>query len=132
MIRLLARLTLNVLSNAVGLIAAAWLIDGFTINSIAFVTAVLIFSISTFVLGPLIVKIALSSASYLMGSISLITILVGLIITTLVSDGISISGINSWILATIVIWIFSVIGNIVLPLILFKKVLDKNKPKATE
>ncbi len=127
MFRLLARFTLNLLSNALGLIAAALLLDGFSVDVTSFIVAVLIFTLSTAVLGPFIMSVALKSASYLMGGIALITTLVGLIITSLLSSGISISGVSTWVIATLVIWIFSIVGNIVLPLFLFKKTLQKAK-----
>lgn len=131
MILLLARLVLNVLANAVGLIAAAVLLEGFSISGTAFVIAVAIFSITTTVLGPLIIKIALTNAPFLVGGIALVTTLVGLIVTNLVSDGISITGLNTWIIATLVVWIFAIIGNLLLPLIIFRKTFQQRKAKAT-
>ncbi len=128
MIRLLARLTLNVLSNAIGLFAASILVSGFSISGVSFIIAVAIFSLSTAILGPLIVKIALQNANYLMGGIALVTTFVGLLITNFVSDGISITGLNTWIIATLIVWIFSVIGNVALPLLLFKKTLSDQQP----
>ncbi len=127
MLRLFARLTLNVLSNALGLIAASVFIDGFSIDGVSFVIAVAIFSITTTVLGPLILKIALSNANYLVGGIALVTTFVGLVITDLFSSGISINGASTWLLSTLVVWAFSIIGSIVLPMFLFKKTLEKAK-----
>jgi len=127
MLRLLARLVLALLSNAIGLAIAAWALDDFGINAQSFLIAVLIFSAVTTILGPLVIKIALTNAPYLMGGIALVTTLVGLIITNIVSDGIAISGLSTWIAATVIVWLFSVIGSLVLPLILFKKVLQKAK-----
>lgn len=127
MIRLLARLTLNILSNAVGLVAAALLLDGFSIDGVSFVTAVLIFSLSIAVLSPLILSIALKNAHYLVGGIALVTTLVGLIITNAISSGISIDGLSTWILSALIVWAFSIIGNILLPLVLFKKTLEVAK-----
>lgn len=126
MLILLARLTLSVLANAIGLLAANFLVEGFSINGVSFVIAVAIFSLATTILGPLIVKIALTSAPYLMGGIALITTFVGLFITNLVSNGISINGVSSWAFATFIVWIFSVIGSLILPIFLFKKTLDKH------
>lgn len=129
MLRIIAQLTLSVLANALGLLAAATLVDGFSISGVSFVMAVAIFSVATVVLGPLITKVALTNASYLMGGIALVTTLIGLVITNLLSDGISIEGLSAWIIATLVVWVFSIIGNLVLPLILFKKVLEEHKDK---
>ena len=126
MLILLAKLTLNVLSNAVGLLAASLLLDGFSLDGFSFAVAVVIFSLATTILGPLILKIALSSANYLVGGISLVTTFIGLAITNLISDGISISGASTWLLATLIVWVFSIIGSLLLPLVLFKKTLEKN------
>lgn len=127
MILLLARTTLSILSNALGLFMASIFVDGFSIDGLSFVIAVAIFSLATLILGPLIMKIAIQNANYLMGGIALVTTFVGLVITDIVSDGISINGVSSWIIATLVVWIFSVIGSVVLPLFLFKKTLTKDK-----
>lgn len=127
MIRMFAQLTIAILANAVGLFAASILLDGFEIDGISFAVAVFIFSLATVILGPLILKIALTNASFLVGGIALVTTLVGLIVTDLFSDGISISGVSTWVLATLIVWIFSIIGNLILPLIIFKKTLEKHK-----
>ena len=127
MMRLLARLILNVLSNALGLFMASLFVDGFSIDGVSFVVAVAVFSLATTILGPLIMKIALKNAPFLMGGIALVTTLVGLVITNVISDGISVNGVSTWIVATLVVWLFSMIGSVLLPLILFKKILEDNK-----
>jgi putative membrane protein len=129
MIRLLARIAIILLANAVGLVMARMFVDGFSIDGIAFVTAVVVFTLATTVLGPLVAKIALTNAPYLMGGIALVTTFVGLVITNILSDGISISGVSAWIISTLVVWICSVIGSVVLPLVLLKKVLSADKTK---
>lgn len=127
MIRLLAQLTLAVLANAVGLFMASILVDGFNIDGVSFVIAVGIFSLATTILGPLITKIALTSAPYLMGGIALVTTFVGLLITSLISDGISIEGLTAWAISIFVVWFFSMIGSVLLPLVIFKKALEDKK-----
>jgi low temperature requirement protein LtrA len=126
MIILLARLTLNVLANAFGLFMATILVDGFSISGVAFAIAVAIFSLSTAILGPLIIKIALNNASFLMGGIALVTTFVSLLVTSVFSDGIEISGLSAWAFSTVVVWFFSIIGSVLLPLVLFKKTLEKH------
>lgn len=125
MIRFFAKLLISILSDAIGLLAAAIILDGFSIDGVAFVMAVLIFAVSTTVLGPFIAKLAIRNASYLMGGIALITVLVGLILTTIFSNGITINGLSTWILAMLIVWIFAIIGNVILPLLIFKKTLQR-------
>lgn len=130
MLRLLARLVLSLLANAIGLLVASVLLDNFSINDSSFLVAVVIFSLATTILSPLIIKIALSSAPYLMGGVALVTTIVGLIITDLFTNGLSISGLSTWVIATLIIWLSSILANLVLPLIIFKELLGNKKHKA--
>ena len=89
-----------------------------------------IFTASTVILEPLITKIARQNAPYLLGGIALVTTFVGLLVTTLVTDGLSITGIATWVMATLIIWLATVVASLVLPLFLFKEALGKrNKAK---
>lgn len=130
MLKFIAQTTLSVLANAVGLIVASLILDGFSIDGPAFVIAVLIFTAASTLLGPFIAKQAMRNAPYLMGGIALVTTLVSLLITTLISDGISIDGIVTWVTATFIIWLFGVIASVILPLFLFKKTLENVKDKS--
>ena len=123
MLRLLARTALSLLANALALVVASILLPGFTINGLAFVVAVCIFTASTMILEPLITRIARQNAPYLLGGIALVTTFVGLRLTTLVTDGLSITGISTWASATLVIWVATVVASLVLPRFLFKGLL---------
>lgn len=132
MLRILARLILSILANAVGLLAASMLLDDFTINLSSFVVAVLVFSAATTVLGPLIIKITVTGAPYLMGGIALITTIIGLIITDVFTDGLSITGVSTWIIAALVIWMFSILANLLLPLVIFKRLLGRHDKRPAQ
>ena len=128
--RLLAQTAMSLLANALALLAASILLTGFSINGLAFVVAVCIFTASTVILEPLITKIARQNAPYLLGGIAIVTTFVGLLVTTLVTDGLTITGIANWIVATLIIWLATVVASLVLPLFLFKEVLGNgNKAK---
>ena len=129
--RFLAQTALLLLANAIALVVASMLLAGFSINGLAFAVAVCIFTASTVILGPLITKIARHGAPYLLGGIALCTTFVGLLVTTLITNGLSITGISTWVVATLIIWIATVVASLVLPLFLFKEVLGKNS-KATK
>ena len=130
MLRFFAQTAMSLLANALALLAASIFLSGFTINGLAFVVAVCIFTASTVILEPLITKIARQNAPYLLGGIALVTTFVGLLVTTLVTDGLSITGISTWVMATLIIWLATVVASLVLPLFLFKDVLGNgNKAK---
>lgn len=127
MIRLLAQTCLQLLANAVGILAANYLLDDFSVDAISFVFVVLLFTAIEVVASPLILKIALSSARALVGGIALVTTFVGLVLTAFFSDGLQINGVKTWIIATLIIWLFSLIASLLLPLVIFKKTLAARK-----
>lgn len=127
MLKLIAHTSLALLSNAVGLIGASILIDGFSIDGVSFLIAVGIFTAATAILSPLVLKIAVRNAPYLVGGIALVTTLIGLIVTDLLSDGLTVDGFGTWFIATFVVWIVSIIGSLTLPLILFRQALAEKK-----
>lgn len=124
MIRMLISVGIKLLANAVGLMIAAWVLPDMTIDGAAFVLAVVIFTVVEVVLDPLFTKIALTKASALRGGVALVTTLVGLIVTDAVSDGLSISGFTTWLLATVIVWLAAMIALLLLPLVLVKKAVD--------
>jgi len=132
MVRWLISAVLGVIANAIGLFVASLILDGFSIDFTSFIISVLIFSVCTAILGPFISKVAFTKASFLMGGIGLVNTLIALIITSIVSQGILIEGIETWFLATVIVWFFSVIGNVILPLLVFKMFLDKRKAKKSQ
>mgnify|MGYP001829160547 FL=1 len=127
MIRLLTRLVLALAGNAIGLWLAALLLDDMEIDGAAFVIAVLIFSVLFALLEPLIQKQALKNAEALQGSSALITTLVALIVTNLISDGLSISGLGTWILATVIVWLGTIIAGVLLARFVLKQAAEDAK-----
>ena len=123
MLKFFARMALSLLANALALLVASVLLTGFSINGLAFVVAVCIFTTSTTILEPLITKIATQNAPYLLGGIALVTTFVGLLVTTLTTDGLSITGIATWVIATLIIWVANIVASLVLPRFLFKEAL---------
>jgi hypothetical protein len=59
--------------------------------------------------------------------VALVATLVSLILTDLVSDGFSISGVVTWISATVIVWMGALIATFVLPFLGLKKFLDNRR-----
>lgn len=125
MIRLLASACLHLIANAIGLIIAELILSPeFTINATSFVTATLIFTAVEVVAGPLLISISIRNLPALTGGIALVTTFVGLLVTDTLSDGLNISGISTWIMASLIVWLCALLAGVILPLFLFKKALD--------
>ncbi|HJS69432.1 MAG TPA: hypothetical protein VJ744_01415, partial [Gaiellaceae bacterium] len=101
MIRLLVRIAVAVAANAIGLIVAAALLDGVHLNGAAFVVAVVIFTVVFALLHPFLLMQMRRGRGLAFVGAALLATLVGLIVTDLVSDGLTIDGAGTWIAATV-------------------------------
>jgi putative membrane protein len=126
MIRMLIGFVVQLVANALGLIVASWILDDVTISGTAFFVAVLIFTVVYAVAQPFFTQMAINTPA-LRGGVALVATLVGLIVTTLVSDGLSIDGGVTWIAATVIVWLVSLLGVFVLPLLFLKKKVEERR-----
>jgi putative membrane protein len=124
MIRMLISAALHLGANAVGLAVAAMLLDGMTIDVLSFVVAVVIFTVVEVVSRPYFTSLAMKGASYLQGATALAATLAGLVITTLISDGLRLEGLATWIYATLIVWVAALLAAIVLPVLFVKSRLE--------
>jgi len=127
MIRMLIRIGIHLLANAIGLIVAAWILSGMEIDGAAFVIAVVIFTAVEVVADPLITKIAIRSVPALRGGVALVTTFIGLLITTWLSSGLQISGVQTWVLATLIVWLAALVATLILPVFLVKTAVDERR-----
>jgi putative membrane protein len=127
-IRLLIRTLIALVSNAVGLIVAAAVLDGMRLNATGFVVAVVLFTVVLALIQPFLVsQLRRGGNASLIGGVALIATLVSLIVTTLVTDGLSISGVGTWIAATVIVWLASVLAAFILPYFGLKKYLEERR-----
>jgi putative membrane protein len=123
MIRFLLRTLLTLVGNALGLWVASLLLSDMSVSGAAFVVAVVIFTVLTMIIAPLVTKVTAEKAGALAGGSALITTFLGLLVTELLSDGLEISGAVTWVLATVIVWIGVLLASILLPMFLFKEQL---------
>ena len=127
MIRLIVRTLVAVAANAVGLIVASLVLDGFDIDVTSFIVAVIIFTIVFAILTPFLAVQLRRLGNGAMGATALIATLVSLIITDLISDGFSISGVGTWIAAAVIVWLAALVAAFVLPFLGLKKYMEENR-----
>jgi putative membrane protein len=127
MIRLLVSALVHLAANTVGLLVAASVLDGMSISGTAFIIAVGIFTVVQVVAGPMIRQAAVRHAEALLGSTALIVTFVGLLVTSLISDGLRIDGASTWVLATVIVWVGALLASVVLPLLFVKKAVEERR-----
>lgn len=120
MTRMLIRVLLALAGNALGLWVASLFLDDMNVSGAAFVLAVVIFTVATVVLEPFIRKVASEHVSILESFTTLITTFLALVVVDLLSDGLSISGVVTWVLATVIVWLLTLLFQVVLARLFLK------------
>jgi uncharacterized membrane protein YvlD (DUF360 family) len=129
MLRMIARLTIALLANAVGLIVAALVLDKMSLSVTGFIIDVAIFTGVQVLAQPLIMKQSVKGGNALSGASALAAAFIALVVTTWISDGMQISGFSTWLLATVIVWGAAVLATLLLPLVVFKKTLQAAKAR---
>jgi putative membrane protein len=111
-VRLAVRIALAVVANAIALLIAAALLDGVRIDASGFVIAVAIFSLASLIVTPVIAWIVVRRMRALLGVIALVTTFAALLVTDLLSDGFEIEGALDWVLATVIVWLATMIYDV--------------------
>jgi len=126
-IRLIVRTAVMLAANAVGLIVAATVLDGMDLDATAFIFAVVIFTVVYALMLPFFASQLRRRGSSALGGVALIATLVSLIVTDLISDGFTISGIGTWIAAAVIVWLASLLAAFILPYLGLKKYLEERQ-----
>jgi Mycobacterial 4 TMS phage holin, superfamily IV len=120
MIRFLVSVLVTVIASAIGLIVADLVLDDFSLQFDGFLIALGIFAVSMMLFHPFLQKMALKNVRALSGGTALVATLLSLIVADVVSDGLSITGGATWLLAALIVWVASLIAVLIVPLLLVK------------
>ncbi len=107
MVRFLIRLAISLVTAALGLLVASWVLPDFHLEWGGFLVAIIVFSVAQAILGPFVFNLARQYASAVLGGIGLVTTFLALLIASLFPGGIHIDGVVTWVLATLIVWIIT-------------------------
>ncbi len=124
MVRFLVSTALYLGANALALWIADLVLEDMTIAASAFITAVLLFTLVEVLVQPMFTQMAAKGSSALSGGTALIATFVGLLVTALINEGLTIDGVVTWISATVIVWIGALLAGWILGLIFVKKVVE--------
>lgn len=126
MIRLLIHAGISIVTAALAILVAQLLLSDFNVEISGFLIAVAVFAAAQSILAPVVYKIASKRAPAILGGIGLVSSFLALLIASLLPGGLQISGLSTWIAATLIVWVVTALGTWLIPLVVFKK-LDANK-----
>jgi hypothetical protein len=122
-VRFLFSVATNLITSAVALLLAYWILPQVTLHVSGFIVAVVVFALAQGILSPFIFNLARQYASAILGGIGLVSTFVALWIATLFPDGLEIRGLG-WILAPLLVWIVTALGGWILMGAVFKRYLN--------
>lgn len=120
MIRFLIRLAIYLGTAALALLVTSWILPGFELSISGFIIAVGVFALAQSILTPFIVNMARKYAPAVLGGIGLVSTFVALLLASLFPGGITLSGIDTWVLASLIVWLITALGGWLLPLLFLK------------
>ena len=108
------RIAASLVGIAAGLILSVALLEDFSADTTAIVTATIVFWIVHLIVNFLALRVLVRQPSVaLAGLLALASTIVALIIVNLLISGISISGAATYVLATLIIWITTAVADFV-------------------
>lgn len=123
MIRLVATAVISVIANAIALVVANAFLEDMELGVSGFITAVVVFTVAMVLAEPLTRQIALKNAPALIGSTALVATVLALVTTAMFTDSLTVRGLTTWVLATVIVWVIAMAARLLLPTIMFKKAL---------
>jgi uncharacterized membrane protein YvlD (DUF360 family) len=127
MIRFLISAAIFFLSALIGLFVADLVLSDLSIDATSYLVAAIIFALTQAVLAPLIFKMVHKNASAFAGGVGIISSFVALLITDLLVGGLEISGVTTWILAALIVWLAGAIAAFLLPYLLVKRAVGERR-----
>lgn len=127
MIRFLIRTAVFFASALIGLFVADMILADLSVTGESYIMVAIIFALIQALISPLMFKTVHRNASAFTGGVGLISTLVALIATTILTSGLTITGLTTWILAALIVWLAGAIAAFILPLIFVKRTVQERR-----
>ena len=125
--RLLASILVALVTSAVALLVAAVVLSDFEISTLTFPVLVIEFAVILLIARAAIETMVDKNAHILSSFVGLIGAFAALVVTDLVSDGLSIKGVQTWILATLIVWGGMILADLLLGRALFRRISGRDR-----
>ena len=130
MVRLLIRTAVFLGAAALGLIAAALLLDDVSVSASGFIIVVILYALVQNIIAPFIARVAAKNAPAFLGGVGLLATLVGLVVASVVGNALTVNGgIGTWLSATVIVWFVSAAATLVLPWLLIRAGVEKARDR---
>ncbi|MHC9046852.1 phage holin family protein [Microbacterium saperdae] len=125
MIRFLLQILSQLVLGAISLIVIHFALPAVTLTFTGFFIALGVFTLAHVILGPFVLSIAQRYAAPLTGGVGLVATLLALWVATWFPGGIQITGIESWVIAPLIVWIITALGGWIIMGFIVDRMLKK-------
>ncbi len=127
MMRFIASIVVALAVSAVALLVASLLLDGFDVSTVTFPVLVIEFA-AILLIARLALETVIDKNVHILSSfVGLIGAFVALVVTDLISDGLSISGVSTWIVATLIVWAGMLLAGLLFGAALFRRIAGEDR-----
>lgn len=129
MIRFLVRTLVLLVANGIGLLVAAVVLDDMSMDVQGFLIDVVIFTVIVALMTPFLESSMRrgSAGSAALGGVALIATVIALVVADLISDGLTIAGAGTYVLAAVIVWAASLLAAFILPFLGLKRFLSERR-----
>ena len=118
--QILLRAVVLLASWAMGLLVAARIVPGVSLSVLGFIVAIVVFAVTQAILSLSMLKMPRRYVPVLLGGTGLALTIVALILASILTHGLTIDGMASWLATTVVVWLVTTIAAITLPELLIR------------
>ena len=111
MVRFLWSVAVNLVSAAVGLLIAQFLLADLHLESSGFLIAALVLTLAQAILAPFVFNMARQYAPAMLGGIGIVSTMLALFVASLFPGGVTVTGFTTWVLAALIIWAVMALGG---------------------
>ena len=109
----MTRIGVSLATNAIALLIVALIFEKVRISWLTFIIAVVVFSVISLIVTPVVTSLVRQYAIALASLASLLATFIALLITDILSSGLDIEGAGTWIGATLIVWLATMIVTFV-------------------
>ena len=112
---LLLRAGAALVVSSIALVTAAVLLEGMTLTWTGIVVAAVIFMLLAMIVRPLSNALVNRFADTLASGVGIISTFLTLLVTSILTDGLTITGTGTWVLATVIVWLAVIVLEFLVP-----------------
>ena len=125
--RIVARIVVCLATSAIALLIAATVLDGFHISALTFPIVVVVFAAISAIVRPVTEALLERNVRALSSFVGLIAAFLTLLVTDILSKGLTVNGVSTWIIGSLIVWGGQVVADMIVGPRLFRRIAREDR-----